>query len=74
MYYMSMCFVQGRVLVKPLTKALNLNGGYILSPETEDLKVGNFIFADQYLLGILENVFHEVAMYVPAAWFRHIVE
>ena len=61
-------------MIKPLTKALNLTGSYILSPETQDLKVGDFIFADQYLLGILENVFNEVAMYVPAVWFRHIVE
>ena len=69
-----MCFVQGRVLIKPLTKALNLTGGYILSPETQGLKVGDFIFADQYLLGILEDVFYEVAMYVPAVSFCRVIE
>ena len=70
---MTMYFLQGRVSLKPLTKNLTLSNGYIFSSEIEGLYLGDFIFADQYILGILNNIICKVATYVPAASISNLL-
>ena len=62
---MSKCFMQGELFRKNLTQDLQLKDGLIVSSETEGLKIGDFIFANAYFLGILKTIIDGDAKYEP---------
>ena len=68
---MFMYFMQVKIFTKLIEGPFVLEDEFIISLETEDLTPGDFIFACESLLGILDRISNGKAYYIPAAKFLY---